>query len=126
MHDPRQSLATARIIMIAAPCVLLVGALTSPVNAEPDHRQAHVEYADLDLSSDAGRAALDKRLNRAIRDVCRAPFTRSVRAASQARACAEKVRETVLVQRNAILARASRSDGAHMRDTATARDTGPK
>jgi len=126
MHDPRQSLTTARLVMIAAPCILVLGALIPSANAEPDHRRVHVEYADLDLSEDAGRATLDRRLNRAIRNVCRAPFTRSARAATHARTCAEQVRESVLAQRDTILANATKGHATHTQSIATQRDHGTR
>ena len=112
MTDPRQSLAMARIGMVIIPCLLVITALITPAQAEPQKVQSRVEYADLDLSSAAGRAALDKRLDVAIRTVCRTRFSRSVRVVVEARACMAEVYEDVRPQRDAILAKAEASGGA--------------
>jgi UrcA family protein len=43
----------------------------SPVAASPSKPASHiVRYSDLNLSSDAGRATLDRRINQAVRAVC--------------------------------------------------------
>ena len=45
--------------------------IASAVAANPAHAQTRiVSYADLDLTSPAGQATLDRRLNTAIRQVC--------------------------------------------------------
>lgn len=106
MTDPRQSLAMARLAMIIVPCLLTIVALTGTATAKPDHNTVHVDYVDLDLSSARGRAALDARIERALRDVCRTRFSRSVRAAAQMRACLTETRRSIAPQRKAILARA--------------------
>ena len=51
-------------------------ALTATVPAlaqDADQRVARVPYGDLDLSSDTGRAALNQRIERAVRIVCTDP-----------------------------------------------------
>jgi UrcA family protein len=43
----------------------------APAAASPSKPATHiVRYADLDLTSDAGRATLDRRINQAVRMVC--------------------------------------------------------
>ena len=63
----------------------LTVAFASPASAETS--KAEVRYADLDLSTDAGRAALDKRIVRAADTVC-GPFDRA--SAFQAMRCRSK------------------------------------
>lgn len=49
----------------------VAAAFAGPVAAgSPDAPQATVRYSDLDLSSTAGRAAFDRRMRSAIRQVC--------------------------------------------------------
>jgi UrcA family protein len=79
------------------------------VAAAPDATlaTARVQVADLDLHSSAGRAELDKRLDRAVATVC--PDAQTIadpRAVQQARACKAATREAVAEQRQTVLAAA--------------------
>jgi UrcA family protein len=56
------------IIAIAAAALVTAGA----VQAQPfqETRSVRVAYADLDLSNDAGRSALERRVGNAVKQVC--------------------------------------------------------
>ena len=49
---------------------ILVGTASPALAAAPAAQTRIVSYADLDLASTAGRAALDRRIDRAVRAVC--------------------------------------------------------
>jgi UrcA family protein len=51
-----------------------------------------VPYGDLDLTKDAGRAALETRLDRAVRKVCGAVVTRDLEKAAAHKACLAEAR----------------------------------
>lgn len=106
MQDPRESLPTARLISLCLPLILLIVALVAPVDAKTATRRVEVPYTDLDLTLETDRAKLDQRLARAIRDVCRVPFSRSVRSATEARACFEAKREEFSIVRDRMVAAA--------------------
>jgi len=115
MTDPRNSLAMARIMTLAFPFLLIAAVAVEAAEATgagaaaaatagSDQNSARVPYADLDLTHPSGRAEFEKRLDRAIKDVCRQRFSRSARAATHAHACIADARQRVAAQRNAALA----------------------
>ena len=53
--------------MIAAAGALL---LSTPALAQPEAKSTTVSFADIDISSDAGRAQLDRRVRNAAANVC--------------------------------------------------------
>lgn len=73
------------------------------VELAADEARARVVFADLDLSNRRGRAALDRRIARATRQVC-GTVAWSRRVAAAQRVCAESVTENARVQVAAILA----------------------
>jgi UrcA family protein len=52
---------------------LAAGSATLPAPIDDQERTAGVRFADLDLSTAAGRAALDRRVERAVKRVCALP-----------------------------------------------------
>jgi UrcA family protein len=50
--------------------LIALAAIASPVAAQAELETRVVAVADLDLASDAGRRALDRRLTRAVVEVC--------------------------------------------------------
>ena len=86
-------------------------AVPATVHAERgEENRVLVEYQDLDLNHAAGRAALNERLDRAIKEVCHSSLTRSVRASSQARQCIAEKRAELAPVREAIITSAQRTD----------------
>jgi UrcA family protein len=59
----------AKTALFAATLALSVPALASP-NHSPASPQVAVSYRDLDLTSDAGSAALEARIRQAVKAVC--------------------------------------------------------
>lgn len=64
---------TTKPLAIAAALTLTLGsaiATVTPAYAATESRQIEVSYADLNLETDAGRATLERRLDKAARNVC--------------------------------------------------------
>ena len=60
-----------RTVLAAASATLVATGLSAAANAQSrEVRTALVEYGDLDLTSDEGKATLDSRIRGAIRTVC--------------------------------------------------------
>ena len=93
-----------------------LAASSSPALANPGENRVVVSYHDLDLRSAAGQAALDRRLDVAVRKVCRTPHSRSVRVATKTQDCIAKLREEVAQQRARIVVEAQRSQPGNKRD----------
>lgn len=51
-------------------CILAASAVALAAPAAAELRSARVSYADLDLASETGQQALERRVKRAIRSVC--------------------------------------------------------
>ena len=94
--------------MITALLSLSLLAVATPAALqEPAPATAHVQIADLDLHSAAGRAELDRRLDRAVDTVCPAAAdNRELRRVQQASACRTAALATVTKQRHSALAAA--------------------
>jgi UrcA family protein len=93
MKTPVKSLAKTTIHALAA--LGLAGAAVSPALAnEPERMTIKVSTADLDLGTAEGQKALDKRVEKAVRSVCRTTsLTTGSRILSQdAQACLAKAR----------------------------------
>ena len=58
------------VASLLASATLLAGAAAPAIAAPPAAQTRIVSFADLDLSSTAGRARLDRRIHAAVRDVC--------------------------------------------------------
>ena len=88
------------------PIILVASvAAVSPARAESDTQV--VSYADLDLTSPAGQAALDRRLNAAIRQVCGRPFPIDLQTHRQVQQCRSQTAAIVQAQRNDAFAQAN-------------------
>jgi UrcA family protein len=92
--------------MKALAFALMAMLASTPTLAEPNLNRAVVNYEDLDLRSPEGRAKLDRRLEDAVKAVCRTPHSRSVRVASETQACIAQLREDVSQLRDQIMAEA--------------------
>lgn len=94
-------------LMIRSPLALLACAglaLPALAQAQTEARPAQVRYADLDLSTSAGRATLDKRIATAARTVCAEPaetgsLARNTRAERVCRADVRAQAEARLAER---------------------------
>lgn len=82
---PALAMVLRTTLATAATLLLTIG----PALAEPHAVQAKVNYADLDLQSPVGAAALYRRINSAARRVCDAGGSRDLRAQQAARRCRE-------------------------------------
>lgn len=82
--------------------------IASAVAANPAHAQTRiVSYADLDLTSPAGQATLDRRLNTAIRQVCGRSYPLDLQSQRQVEQCRAQTASVVQAQRNDALAQAN-------------------
>ena len=85
------------------PIVLVASAIvSSPASAQT----RAVSYADLDLASPAGQAALDRRIENAVRHVCGTAFPIDLQSQRDVRRCRSETRADVQAQRNDAFAQA--------------------
>lgn len=84
---------TAIRIILASALITTAAIKAVPAIAEPVTGQnvSIVHTADLDLSTDAGRRALDVRLSHAAREVCGTPSDVDLAGKNKARACRANV-----------------------------------
>jgi len=74
--------------ILAITAIALCGALAAPVSAQPANGPSvAVSYADLNLSSQSGRSALDGRIDAAIKRVCPDTDPRDLMARASVSAC---------------------------------------
>lgn len=85
---------------------LLSSAFAAPAAAEPAMVTSVVQTADLDLSSDAGRRALDRRITRAAIEVCGAASDADLEGRNAVWQCRDDVIAKASVQREQLLAAA--------------------
>lgn len=88
----------------------LAGAAITPALAgNTDRMTMTVSIADIDLATAKGQRALDQRLEKAVRTVCRAtdPTTGSRILSQESRACVAKARASVKQQLAALSAKTS-------------------
>ena len=85
-------------------------ALTTPLAAadRTEQRVAHVSVADLDLSSDAGKAEFDRRIARAVRTVCPDEMTTAVDKNLEVFRCRRDARNAVAPQRERMITQRDR------------------
>ena len=82
--------------ILFAAATLAAAITTSPVFARPITPEVRtVAYADLDLSSAAGRNRLERRINAAVRDVCGAVPSFDLARRSLVRDCIAETRANV-------------------------------
>jgi len=81
---------------------------------QPAHAQStaaqrvEVRYADLDLASASGRAALDRRIRAAVETACGTPSPADLRGTNLAAACRRTLAASFAAERAAVLAAAAR------------------
>lgn len=90
------------ILTLAA---LAAAATGAPALAQTASEQVvRVSYADLDLRSGAGRAALDRRIGQAVRDACGTISASDPRGANDAYRCRDELSVKLGRSRDALLA----------------------
>lgn len=72
--------------------------------ADPVAAQVSVPYGDLNLNTAAGQTELDRRLARAVNEVCPTPDLRVLRQVSAFDACRQAARRSATQQRQIALA----------------------
>jgi len=88
-----------RVITIALAASLIGSAALPPSARAEEPVSATISIADLDLTSRAGRAALDRRIEGAARRVCgRKPDVRALVAMSAYRECIDTARASTVEQ----------------------------
>ena len=92
-----------RILALTAAAILAASA--QPALAE----SAVVGFADLDLSTSEGRAALDRRIDRAARNVCRMTGPRELREMMASRRCYEVAIDSTRTQLAAAVTKKTRA-----------------
>lgn len=98
-------------IRLFVPAIFLATAVAAtPALAASDNPRpfpaAIVSFADLDLTSRAGVRKLDRRLARAVRDVCSSFGRYSAREVDEAQRCRTETRANLQARRAAVLAAA--------------------
>ena len=94
-----------KLITIAA---LALAFTASPLAAEPVSKT--IATADLDLSSPEGQRALDRRLSRAIVELCGEASAIDLAGRNEVRACQVEARANAIAQRDSLLAARSGAD----------------
>ena len=84
------------IVTILA-ALALSGMSAAPAAAE-DEVSVSVDFADLDLTSSAGSAALDRRIDAAVKEVCAKPDIRNLKAMTAWEECKASARIGALDQ----------------------------
>ena len=77
---------------------LTLTGLTAVPAAAADEVTVSVGYADLDLTAPAGRAALDRRIDAAVKEVCAKPDMRNIKAMTAWEECKATARIGALDQ----------------------------
>jgi UrcA family protein len=95
-------LALAAVAALASSTLITASAMADPVA----RKSAEVAYGDLDLTSRAGAAALERRVNAAARQVCDFGDERSLMARAEAEACRAEALATAEDQVAAAIGRA--------------------
>jgi len=87
----------------------LLAFTATPALAEPVTATTVVQTADLDLSSQAGRAALNKRLAQAAREVCGTAYDVDIEGKNDVRQCRVETLANLTAERDQRIAAASAS-----------------
>ena len=90
-------------ILAAAVAAAGLSTLTAVAPAMASDTGVSVQHEDLNLASAAGRAALDRRIDRAARQVCGTALTIELDLAAEVTACRADVMAEAHAQRDAIL-----------------------
>ncbi|MBV7265526.1 UrcA family protein [Erythrobacter ani] len=91
---------------VALAIALTLGAVGYPAAADPGLNTVAIDYQDLNLTENAGRATLDERIKKAVRQVCSTGWTRSIRAGTVARKCIRETMKAVAPVRDEVIAQA--------------------
>jgi UrcA family protein len=83
-------------IITSALTVFSLVAVSTPASAET--QSISVQYADLDLSNQAGTTALEGRIEAAVKRICGRPQVRSVRDGADQQRCVRQTHESVRVE----------------------------
>ena len=97
------------VAAVAAALASTAFAVAPAAAASPYERSTTVSYADLNLSSPAGQATLDRRIKRAAEQVCGSEHDLSLKVRQVARECQSEVIAGAKAQSGALLALAARS-----------------
>jgi len=99
----------APVTLVAA--LIAAGLAAAPTHAQPAAPRIVISHADLDLTTERGRAALDLRVLHAARTACGTPSPADPRGRAKAASCLAEARAAVAAQRDAAIAVASRGAG---------------
>jgi UrcA family protein len=86
--------------------IVLIASLAAANPAQAESGSRTVSYGDLDLTSPAGQAALDRRLASAVREVCGRPYPLDLQSVDQVSRCRRDTRADIQAQRNDAFAQA--------------------
>jgi len=86
--------------------IVLIASLAAANPAQAESGSRTVSYGDLDLTSSAGQAALDRRLASAVREVCGRPYPLDLQSVDQVSRCRRETRADIQAQRNDAFAQA--------------------
>lgn len=81
-----------KLIIAMTTAALFATAIPASAQPAPDAPKASVNYGDLNLSTPAGRAALDRRVERAVAKLCPAPPQQELGRQPSYRACQDGAR----------------------------------
>jgi UrcA family protein len=93
--------------------ILPLALLAFAVPAIAETARVPVSYSGLDLTTPAGVAALDARIENAVQEICGQPFPASLQSRFAIRRCQDEARASVQSQRSSALAQAQ-SRGVQM------------
>lgn len=91
------------LILAAAVAAAGLSTFTAVAPALASEAGVPVQHADLNLASAAGRAALDRRIDRAARQVCGTALTIELELAGEVNACRADVMANARAQRDALV-----------------------
>lgn len=97
---------STKIFAALAAAIATSGTVAFPAYAAEGSKVSAVSYADLDLTSADGAASLQRRVERAARDVCTFSGDRSLDGAMEAKACAKVAAARAMPQVELAMAKA--------------------
>lgn len=90
--------------LVTAAAIKAAPAFAEPASAQPATVVSHVRTADLDLGTSEGRRLLERRLQRAAREVCGTPSDADLAAQNAVRECRSDTLAKARGQRDALIA----------------------
>lgn len=97
------------LLLAALGGALLAAPAAAQIPVQPEPVQT-VSYSDLDLRTDAGRAALDRRIAAAVIEACGTASSADPQGQNEVRRCRAETLDSVAAKRDTILA-AARANG---------------